>query len=44
MSMFGIKIIDNATAKYSTTINAAWNVYFVGFNDKNISKTGENGG
>jgi hypothetical protein len=38
ISMFGGK---NSTVKYATTVEAAWNVKFVGFNDENISLTGE---
>jgi hypothetical protein len=39
-----VKIRHNATEKYATTIKTAWNVKFLGLNDKNISITGKSGG
>jgi hypothetical protein len=40
----GVKIDHNATVKYATTMNAAWNFNVLGFGGKNISNTRENGG
>jgi hypothetical protein len=37
--MFEAQISDSATVKYATTIKASLSVKFLGFNDKNISKS-----
>jgi hypothetical protein len=34
--MFGVKISQNASEKYTYTKNAAWNVKLSGFDHKNI--------
>jgi hypothetical protein len=38
------KSVTMPTEKYATTMKAAWNVKFVGFDDQTISNTRENGG
>jgi hypothetical protein len=37
VACLGVKINHNATDKYATTVRAAWNVKFVGLNDKKLA-------